>query len=162
LPGIFVTFINSFMNRNYMKIYWPAILLILLGLFLAVSPWTVAPVCEVEGMYAKLANGKELPMPCGWTARAEVGVGALVVVAGILLQFARSAEAKMMIGIFGAVLGVLAILFPTTITKMCAMSSHPCNLLTAPVLILTGVIIIAVSGWVIYTSYMALKAEAGH
>lgn len=119
-------------------------------------------MCEVEGMHAKLANGKQLPMPCGWTARAEVGTGALVVVAGILLQFGRSAEAKMMIGIFAVVLGVLAILFPTIITKICAMSRHACNLLTAPVLILTGVIIIAVSGWAIYTSYMAMKAETGH
>ncbi len=146
-----------------MKIYWPAIVLILLGIFLAVSPWTIAPVCEVEGMYAKLASGKELPMPCGWTARAEIGVGIMVIVAGLLLAFAKSAETKMMLGIFGVVLGILAILFPTVITKMCALADHPCNLLTKPVLIILGLIIIIVSGFVIYSSRneMVTEAKAG-
>ena len=63
-----------------MKIYWPAIILIILGVLLAIAPWTFAPVCEVNGMYAQLASGKTLPMPCGWTARAEVGLGALLIV----------------------------------------------------------------------------------
>ncbi|MCX6700102.1 MAG: DUF4418 family protein [Methanomicrobiales archaeon] len=135
-----------------MKFYWPAIALIILGIFIIVSPWTIAPVCEVNGMYAKLTSGKDFPMPCGWTVRAELGIGALVVVAGILLAFAKSAEAKMMVGIFGAVLGLLVILFPTVITKMCALADHPCNILTKPLLIILGLIVIIVSGWVIYTS----------
>ena len=36
-----------------MKISWPAIVLILLGIVIAISPFTIAPVCEVEGMFAK-------------------------------------------------------------------------------------------------------------
>src|SRR4030042_2469878 len=109
-----------------MKIYWPSIILIILGVLLAIAPWTFAPVCEVDGMYAKLANGKTLPMPCGWTARAEVGLGALLVVGGVLLAIARSNETKRIIGIFGAAIGVLTILFPTNITGMCALADHPC------------------------------------
>jgi hypothetical protein len=143
-----------------MKFYWPSIVLIIMGILLIVSPWTITPVCEVEGMYAKLANGKEFPMPCGWTARAEVGIGALVVVAGILLAIAKSDESKMMIGIFGAVLGLLAILFPVAITKMCALPDHPCNLMTKPMLIILGLIVIIVSGWVIYTSRNEMVKEA--
>jgi len=37
-----------------MKISWPAIVLIILGIIIAISPWTIAPVCEVDGMFAKL------------------------------------------------------------------------------------------------------------
>lgn len=133
-----------------MKISIPAIILIVLGILLVVSPWTIAPVCEVDGMYAKLANGKNFPMPCGWTARAEIGVGALTILAGALLAFAQSAEAKRMIGLFGVALGVIAILFPLYITGMCALPDHPCNLLTKPVLVLLGVAVIALSCWVIY------------
>lgn len=135
-----------------MKIYWPSIILIILGVLLAIAPWTFAPVCEVNGMYAILANGKTLLMPCGWTARAEVGLGALLVVAGILLAIAKTNETKRIIGIFGAAIGVLVILFPTYITKMCALADHPCNLLTKPVLILLGIATIIVSAYVAYSA----------
>jgi hypothetical protein len=133
-----------------MKISIPAIILIVLGILLVVSPWTIAPVCEVNGMYAQLANGKTLPMPCGWTARAEVGMGVLTILAGLLLTFSQSAETKRMIGLFSVALGVLTILFPLYITKMCALADHPCNLLTKPVLVILGIAIIAVSCWIIY------------
>lgn len=133
-----------------MKISLPAIILVVLGILLLVGPWTFAPVCEVGGMYAKLASGSSLVMPCGWTARAEIGVGALAILAGLLLAFSKSAETKRVIGFFGIGLGILAFLFPLYITKMCGMAEHPCNLVTKPVLVILGVVIIAVACWVIY------------
>lgn len=135
-----------------MKVSLPAVLLLILGVFLIVAPWTITPVCEVGGMFAELKTGKTLPMPCGWTARAEIGMGILLIVAGALLLFAQTAEAKRMIGIFGVVLGILVILFPLYITKTCMLADHPCNTLTKPVLILVGIIAIAVSAWVAYSS----------
>jgi hypothetical protein len=135
-----------------MKISLPALVLIVLGVLLAIAPWTFAPVCEVNGMYAQLASGKTLPMPCGWTARAEIGLGVLLVVTGILLAIAKSNETKRIIGIFGTVIGVLAILFPTYITKMCGIAEHPCNLVTKPVLILLGLAAIIVSAYVAYSA----------
>jgi len=135
-----------------MKISWPALVLIILGIVIAISPWTIAPVCEVNGMYAQLASGKTLPMPCGWTARAEIGLGALLAVAGVLLTIAKSNETKRIIGIFGIAIGVLVILFPTYITKMCALADHPCNLLTKPVLIILGVATIIVAAYVSYSA----------
>jgi hypothetical protein len=135
-----------------MKISIPALILVILGILILVAPWTFAPVCEVNGMYAQLASGKTLPMPCGWTARAEIGTGALTLFAGLLLAFSQSAETKRIIGLFGVAIGILTILFPFYITRMCAMAEHPCNLVTKPVLALLGVAVIAVSCWVIYTS----------
>jgi hypothetical protein len=133
-----------------MKISIPAIIMIVLGILIIILPWTIAPVCEVNGMYAQLANGKTLPMPCGWTARAEIGTGALTVFAGLLLNFSQSSETKRMIGLFGVALGLVTILFPLSITKMCALPDHPCNLLTKPVLVILGIAVIAVSCWIIY------------
>jgi hypothetical protein len=135
-----------------MKISYPALILILLGILIVISPWTIAPVCEVGGMYVKTASGMNLPMPCGWTARAEIGLGALLVVGGGLLLIAKSNETKRLIGIFSAAIGVLVILFPTFITKMCALPDHPCNLLTKPVLIIFGVAALIVSGYVAYSA----------
>jgi uncharacterized membrane protein YczE len=133
-----------------MKISMQALVLIILGILILIGPWTFAPICEVNGMYAQLASGKTLPMPCGWTARAELGIGALTILAGILLNFSQSAETKRVIGLIGIALGILVILFPLYITKMCAMADHPCNLLTKPVLILLGVAVIAISCWTVY------------
>jgi hypothetical protein len=135
-----------------MKLSWPSVALCALGIFLAVAPFTIAPVCEVEGNYATLANGKTILMPCGWTARAEVGLGALVFLTGLMLPFGKSPDTGRFAGIFGAALGVLAILYPTYITKMCAMADHPCNVLTKPTLILTGLVIITVAGFIVYSS----------
>jgi uncharacterized membrane protein YczE len=133
-----------------MKISMQALVLIILGILILIGPWTFAPICEVNGMYAQLASGKTLPMPCGWTARAELGLGALAILAGILLNFSQAAETKRVIGLIGIALGILVILFPLYITKMCAMADHPCNPLTKPVLILLGVAVIAISCWTVY------------
>jgi len=135
-----------------MKISIPAVILVLLGIFLCVAPWTIAPVCEVHGLYAQLDSGKTLPMPCGWTARAEIGIGALLIVAGALLAFAKSMETKRIIGIFSIALGILAILFPVYITKTCALADHTCNTMTKPTLIILGLVTIVVSAWIVYSS----------
>jgi hypothetical protein len=76
-----------------MKLSIPGIILIILGFLLIVGPWTFAPVCEIGGMYVKTAAGTNLPMPCGWTARAEIGVGALTILAGVLLTFSHPVPA---------------------------------------------------------------------
>jgi hypothetical protein len=133
-----------------MKLSIPAIILIVLGFLILVGPWTFAPVCEVNGMYVKTASGTNLPMPCGWTARAELGMGALTILAGILLAISKGNETRQFIGLFGIALGVLTILFPLYITKMCGLADHPCNLLTKPVLIILGVLVVVVSIWIIY------------
>jgi hypothetical protein len=142
----------EFTSETVMKISVPAIILVVIGILLLIGPWTFAPVCEVNGMYVKTATGTNLPMPCGWTARAELGLGALTILAGALLVFSKAPETQRVIGFFGIGIGVLVILFPLYITKMCAMAEHPCNLLTKPVLILLGIAAIAVSCWIIYTA----------
>ena len=136
---------------NAWRISIPAIILIVLGILFVVSPWTIAPVCEVNGMFAQDREQQDsahaLRVDC---ACPRVGMGAVTILPGLLLMFSQSAETKRIIGLFGVALGVLTILFPLYITKMCALADRPCNLLTNPVLVILGIATIAVSCWVIY------------
>ena len=49
------------------------------------TPWIIFPVCEMHGSYVETTSGMKIPMACGDTARAETGLGALIVVSGGLL-----------------------------------------------------------------------------
>ena len=133
------------------KAYIFGAILIILGLIVAIAPWTFAPVCEVHtaenpnGLWIVTSSGKLMPMPCGYTARAEIGVGALLVILGGLAALFLTAGNKLVMGIMGISVGGLVIALPTVLTGMCAMSSHPCRTTTEPVLILLGVVVIIVS-----------------
>ena len=50
---------------------------------IALTGWYIFPVCEMEGKFVETKAGKLLPMPCGYTARAETGLGALVGLVGL-------------------------------------------------------------------------------
>ncbi len=54
----------------------------------------------MHGLYAETKTGTKLPMPCGYTARAETGIGALIVVAGGLLIVRNTRETRQAVGVF--------------------------------------------------------------
>jgi hypothetical protein len=128
-------------------------LLLILGIVIILTPWIIFPVCEHYGNYIMTQSGTQFPMPCGWTARAESGVGALIVVAGGLLIFRSTPETRQAAGIFSVAMGILVILFPTVITGMCRMADHPCRTLTLPALEILGIIVILIGG------YLVMKRE---
>jgi hypothetical protein len=139
------------------KMVVPALVLIAIGVLVAAAPWTVAPVCEVHtadhpnGLWVVTAANKTLPMPCGYTARAEIGVGAGIAIVGGVMLFAGSASVIAALGAVGIALGGMAVALPNLLTKMCALSTHGCNTLTLPTLDLLGVGLIGVSvGMVLY------------
>ena len=43
------------------------------GILIILTPWIMLPACEDEGRYVTASNGIKIPVPCGWTARAETG-----------------------------------------------------------------------------------------
>jgi hypothetical protein len=138
-------------NAISKKLVIPALLLIAIGFLVAVVPWTVAPVCEVHtaenpnGLWVVTMSNKTLPMPCGYTARAEIGVGAAAVVFGGALLFAASAATVLAFGVIGIVLGGLTMALPDLLTKTCALSSHTCNTMTLPSLNLLGIAMVGIS-----------------
>jgi hypothetical protein len=120
--------------------------LVALGILVAVTPWYIFPVCEMYGMYATTASGTKMLMPCGYTARAETGVTApLLIVCGVILPLSKTKETKRVIGIFSVGLGALVLLLPTCITGMCSDPNAPCRTGTLPALVLLGSATIAVS-----------------
>jgi len=125
-------------------------LLVLLGIVVILTPWIIFPVCEMQGLYLKTAAGTDFPMTCGWTARAETGIGALIVVAGGLLIARSTPETPQAVGIFSIALGALVVLFPTVLIGMCKVASHPCRMTTLPALELLGIVVIIVGGYLVW------------
>jgi hypothetical protein len=125
-------------------------LLVLLGIVIALTGWYIFPVCEMHGLFTETKTGVKLPMPCGYTARAETGIGALIVVAGGLLLARNTSETRQAVGVFSLACGVLVVLFPTVIIGMCRLADHPCRQLTLPALEILGVTVIIIAGYLIW------------
>jgi hypothetical protein len=125
-------------------------LLVLLGIVIILTPWIIFPVCEMEGSFVVTTSGAKLPMTCGWTARAETGVGALIVVAGGLLIARSTPETRQAVGVFSIAMGALVILFPTFLIGMCKVATHPCRLTTLPMLEVLGVLVVIIGGYLLW------------
>ena len=146
INDIDLDFLMAFEN----KVNGIGALLILLGIVIILTPWILFPVCELEGMYVQTVSGMQFPMACGWTARAETGVGALIVVAGGLLIARSTMETRQAVGVFAIAMGALVVLFPTVLTGMCKVASHPCRMTTLPALEILGVIVIIIGGYLLW------------
>jgi hypothetical protein len=127
-----------------------AALLFFLGIVIALTVWFIFPVCEIHGQYTETLTGMKLPMPCGYSARAETGIGALIIVAGGLLMARRTPETRQAVGVFSLACGVLVVLFPTIIIGMCRSADHPCRQLTLPALEILGVVVIIIGGYLLW------------
>lgn len=124
--------------------------LVLLGIVIALTGWVIFPVCEIYGMFAETKAGVKLPMPCGYTARAETGIGALIVVAGGLLIARNTTETRQAVGIFSIAHGVLVIVFPMLLIGMCRLADHPCRQLTLPALEILGIAVIIIGAYLFW------------
>ncbi|HNQ25850.1 MAG TPA: DUF4418 family protein [Methanospirillum sp.] len=125
-------------------------LLVILGIVIILTPWVLFPVCEVEGMYLTTSAGVQMPMKCGWTARAETAMGALIIVMGGLLVARHTPETRQAVGLFNVAAGILVVLFPTYLIGMCRLADHPCRQLTLPALEVLGVIVIIIGAFLIW------------
>jgi hypothetical protein len=125
-------------------------LLVLLGIVIILTPWILFPVCEMEGIYVITQTGMKLPMTCGWTARAEAGVGGLIVLAGGILILRSTPETRQVVGIFVIAMGALVVLFPTILIGMCKVATYPCRLTTLPALEILGVAVIIIGGYLLW------------
>jgi hypothetical protein len=97
-------------------------------------------------------------MKCGYTARAEAAVGALVILAGLTLLALPGSDARRAIGIIGTGLGAVTILIPTVLIGVCSAANAPCRIGTLPALVLLGVLT-AVTG--IYLVFSRDEPKSG-
>jgi len=90
-------------------------------------------------------------MRCNWTARAEWIIGALILISGLLVAFAKSDEARKRLSNQVLFLGLAAILTPIFIIPTCMNPDMACNIGTKPALIILGVV---VTGLGLYGSFL--------
>lgn len=129
-----------------MKNRLTGIIFIILGGVLAAGPRTIFPVCEVH---------MDMVMTCNWTAQAELGIGIVIALLGVLLVVIRSNQVKIGLSLGIILNGLLSILVPTVIIGVCEGKHMACHSLTLPVLVIIGSIIVIIAG--IYSWYLNPK-----
>ena len=126
-----------------------AILLIVSGIATIFVPSFYT--CAAQRKAIQLSSGKSIPMKCLWTARSEIGPGVLLLAVGVLLFVSRKLESRRFLSILALILGILVILFPTTLIGVCAHLDASCVVLMKPILLLigaaAGVLGIAATAW---------------
>jgi hypothetical protein len=99
-------------------------------------------------------------MKCGYTARAEAAVGALVILAGLTLLALPSRDSRRALGVIGIGLGAVTLLIPTVLIGVCTAADAPCRIGTLPALILLGVLT-AIAGIFLVLSRDEPKTSTG-
>lgn len=120
-----------------------ATLLIILAVLIAIVP--IFSDCVSAGRMLTLADGREIPMKCHWTGRAELGVGLPLLAVGSTMFFSRRRESKRNLGLVGATLGIVTILLPTVLIGVCGSPDMPCHSIMSPALILMGILVMGIS-----------------
>jgi hypothetical protein len=136
-----------------------AILLVIAGLVIAVAPQytnceaqggtmptattagtalALSPATTLASVQTTVAATIVPKMKCLWSARGALAVGVSLAVAGALLFFARRKETRRALSIVGALLGLSAILLPTTLIGTCASDGAVCNTTMKPIMLVAG------------------------
>lgn len=124
---------------------------VILAIVIAVVPMFTD--CHSAGRALTLESGKEIPMKCHWTGRAELGLGLPLAAVGLMMGFSRRKGARRILGITGTTLGAVAILLPTELIGVCMNPDMPCVSTMKPALILAGALVIGVSLGVVVFSW---------
>jgi len=120
-----------------------AAIIVVLALVIGILPQFTD--CQSQGRALALQNGKTVPMKCHWTAIAEIGMAVPLVGVGTVMGVSKRKESCRIIAGLGALLGIFVILFPTRLIGVCASADMLCNSVMKPTLILSGIVIIAIS-----------------
>lgn len=135
--AIFYIIENIHIGELDMKII--AIVLIVSGLVTIFVPSFYT--CQAHGKAIQLPGGKSIPMKCLWTARAEIGMGVLLLAVGIFLFLSRTLESRRFLSVLVLIFGIFILLLPTTLIGICINPDMPCVVLMKPILLLIGVVV---------------------
>jgi len=119
-----------------------------LGLLIALGPQFLFKVCEPMG---------DMIMKCHWSARAEIGVGAVIAIFGIALIIftCKGIRLGFVVGILLS--GIHALLIPYALIGGCPMHTMPCRKIAFPAITVISILVIVLAG--LYTIYLARKKE---
>jgi len=124
---------------------------VILGVLIAIGPLYIFKVCS--------PMGKEV-MKCFYTAKAEIGVGSLIAILGVLLFVFKSAQTRFGVSISVTFAGILAGLIPTVLIGVCSMPAMHCHMVTLPAIIVLSVLTIA--GSIINSLYLFSLIKRDH
>ena len=150
-------------------------IVILLGLFISLGPQFLFKVCgtamassedaddscgcaahaEPEVSSCCTSPVRSLPV-CHWTARAEIGVGLLVVALGACMMLFSNPQTRLglLIGVFFA--GIIALFIPHSLIGGCASMNMMCRKVAFPALT-AGSIVLLVFSAIVLTSIAMQK-----
>ena len=111
------------------------LLFTLTGVLVILIPTVLFPVCD-SGM---------MKMSCYYTKRAEIGVGALIAVIGLVSLLISDKKIRIGLAISEFFNAALVLLFPLKLTGLCKMSDMACRVKTEPALIVISIVIFIIS-----------------
>ena len=124
----------------------PAIAFMIYGLLTSVGPQTLFKVCE----------NSTVPMKCTYAASAEIGIGLVTVLLGVLYLLTRNRHERMLMSAAGIGMAALAAAVPAFLIGGCKNPTMPCVLLSYPILyILSGV----AAAFLLFNIFALNKAE---
>lgn len=141
-------------NRIILSLFF-----VFLGLMIILFPIYILPVCPhpdalvntAHGIHNQVANtghmhtGAGKIMKCFWTARAELGIGALIIVIGTLMLLSRTIFVRLGLSMALACISLLSIAIPTILIGVCSNEMMRCNMGAKPALVLLSGILFVVS-----------------
>ena len=111
------------------------ILTILIGGAIAIGPWTFVRVC---------GNMSESDPMCHKTRLIALGIGAIIVLLGIIMFLLRNKIAAGLFSVLLAAGGVATILLPIIIAPVCGDNTMHCRTHTMPFLLVIGCVLTVV------------------
>jgi hypothetical protein len=140
-PGAFVTYKLRVMIMGKIRLIL-GIIIVVLGVLIAAGPEYI----DAFSVCKEIHSGDA----CHWTARAEIGIGAVIALLGVLSLLVKSDGIRTGLGISILANGVLVLLIPTVLIPVSNMATMTCRTHALPALTATSVILIILSLAYIY------------
>ncbi|MBR4878508.1 MAG: DUF4418 family protein [Clostridia bacterium] len=102
----------------------PSIVLIIYGLLVSFGPQTLFKVCV----------NSTTPMKCTYAAAAEIGIGLIAVLLGVLYMTSRGGHERITLSVASIGVAIVVMLVPSVLIGGCKNPTMPCILLTYPIL----------------------------
>lgn len=112
---------------------------ILLGALIACLPNFILPICT---------HCQVMMMKCSWAAKAEFGVGVMIMFLGVLLAFVDSREIRTGVSAALGFIGIFSALIATVLIGFCDGSCSPncaCSPMTATLTTALGILVAVIS-----------------
>lgn len=106
------------------KGYISGILFIIIGLLIAIGPFTIFRVCD--------PHESDMIMKCYRTARAELGLGIVIAVLGAVFGIQKTSRAQTAVSISIILNGLLAYLIPNVLIGVCDGIHMHCHAVARP------------------------------